>query len=572
MTRSSLILHEMLLLSTRSKGARRIKFHPRATIITGENGTGKSCIVKSIYQCFGAEPEVIAYKWRELEVKCLIRFSVRGHEFAMLQDGNSCTLLNNRLEVQDVFHRLADLSAFWAKTCDFTLKLPNSKGKLATPAPAQIFMPFYIDQDSGWSSPWNSFLRDQNVPMARRDLLEYHVGVTTNEYYAAKSEVLEIIESMRKPKARIELLMQLLRDRDSRLSAVPFHFDINAYKAEIDRLLEYCEKLKHKEETYREQLTALQDRRVALEEQHSLALQALSEINEDYRFATEQLTQDTIQCPTCGAHYDNAFIERFSLVKDEDRLRDIAMAISEQLKSISIEIKSVSDSLDSTSREATEVQEMLSKRQGALTLQEMIESEGKRRINSVINDEINLLNADISEKQLNLNAAKKKVEAAGEKERRKTIMTRYRTLMRDYRSKLSVGDLPDSALKRLDARIQITGSEKPRAVLTYRWAIMQLVHEYSSAVFCPIVVDSPYQQDQDPTSRAKMLSLMSDELPGDVQLVLSLVDPSGLKLDGEFIHLPSKYNVLRAEEFDEVAAIIRPILKSRMEFETRLSD
>ena len=59
----NLRFHELLLASEVEKTARRVRFHKDATVIRGDNDTGKSSIIKSLYRTLGAEPQNIHARW-----------------------------------------------------------------------------------------------------------------------------------------------------------------------------------------------------------------------------------------------------------------------------------------------------------------------------------------------------------------------------------------------------------------------------------------------------------------------------------------------------------------------------
>lgn len=59
----NLRLQTLYLVSDQEKAARIVKFDPHKTVVLGENDTGKSCLIKSIYSAFGADPAKTNEKW-----------------------------------------------------------------------------------------------------------------------------------------------------------------------------------------------------------------------------------------------------------------------------------------------------------------------------------------------------------------------------------------------------------------------------------------------------------------------------------------------------------------------------
>jgi len=81
------VLQEMFLISMSEKKAKKVKFHPQTTLILGGNDTGKSCLLKSIYSTFGAEPSTIHPNWKDAEVTSLIKFNVKDNDYYILKYG-----------------------------------------------------------------------------------------------------------------------------------------------------------------------------------------------------------------------------------------------------------------------------------------------------------------------------------------------------------------------------------------------------------------------------------------------------------------------------------------------------
>src|SRR5690242_2515606 len=190
------LIKRLVLMSSDTERARTINFHKRATVITGENDTGKSSLIKSIYYAFGAEPRMLA-KWKETVSKILVHFAVADRGFSLLRNGNSFTIFDETGKPLDSFTSVTKgLGIHLAQLFKFGIKLTSRSGELITPPPAYQFLPFYIDQDKGWVETWDSFKNLQQLKNWRRDLIEYHVGLKPNDYYETKGKHLKVKEQM----------------------------------------------------------------------------------------------------------------------------------------------------------------------------------------------------------------------------------------------------------------------------------------------------------------------------------------------------------------------------------------
>lgn len=167
----SLELQEMLLVSHLEKRARKVIFHPRATVIRGENDTGKSSIIKSIYHAFGAEPSNIHRRWKRANVSYLVKFSVDGTNYQIYRHGRSFSLFSEN-ELLGTYDSVTnELAPKLARILNFKLFLLRHDGEPATPPPAYLFLPFYIDQDIGWVKNWSSFEKLKQFKNWRKDVV-----------------------------------------------------------------------------------------------------------------------------------------------------------------------------------------------------------------------------------------------------------------------------------------------------------------------------------------------------------------------------------------------------------------
>ncbi len=167
-----------------------------------------------------------------------------------------------------------------------------------------------------------------------------------------------------------------------------------------------------------------------------------------------------------------------------------------------------------------------------------------------------------------LERLQKKLDAFIDKDRRADLKDRYHQLMRRNLHELSVPDLSKKEMADVTTQIHTQGSDQPRALLAYGMAILELMRERSSSVFCPIIIDSPIQQEQDVPNHERIVKFIRDRLPSEAQLILGIVDDMGLDFGGTVIRLSEKRRVLQDEEFDEAYEEILPFVKASLEFNT----
>jgi hypothetical protein len=79
--------------------------------------------------------------------------------------------------------------------------------------------------------------------------------------------------------------------------------------------------------------------------------------------------------------------------------------------------------------------------------------------------------------------------------------------------------------------------------------MLGLIRRGENTPDCPIIIDSPNQQDQDDVNHALMLEFIRDHRPNNTQLLLCLVDDCGMDFGGSVLMLQDKDYVLRQEDY-----------------------
>lgn len=550
-------LDELILISHTERRGRKVEFHPSATVIRGQNDTGKSSLIKSIFMALGAPPARIHERWEAAAVSSLVSFSVNGVQWSLYRQGRLFSLFNQNREKVGTFTSVTtELGPRLADIFDFRLLLADQEGKSRTPPPAFLFLPLYIDQDEGWTKNWSSFSNLRQFKNFRRDLVYYHAGIRTNEWYRLKAKARELQAEREDPVHRERVLKDVARRMADRLSNAKFDIDLTAYKGQIDRLLRECTVLKKREQQYKEKLVSLETEKIRLEAQKDIVVHARHELDADYRFAAK-VSDDHVNCPTCGATYENDFAERFAIARDQDRCSSLLQSLQSDLIQVTRKISDLRESLSESSREFIEVNRLLAEKQGKVTLKVLIENEGKREVSTVLGQDIAIVSQEIAQLDDQLREVEEMVSRLEDRQGAQLIVEEYRLWMHQYLSMLNVTTLRESAFKAIDSNIGETGSDLPRSMLAYFLSIVQVVKRHGLFSHFPLVIDAPNQQEQDTRNLKRMLEVIRDHRPNDSQLVLGLVDDCEIDFGGAVIEMRERNYALVQGEYENLAHQIR---------------
>jgi len=548
------------LLSLRERKARRIEFDPLMTVITGTNDVGKSSVIKSLYWAFGASPSIIHPTWAAANVKAMVTFTIDDVRYRIMRDHNAIGVFDEDGRMLLVTSQITkELAPCLAKLLNFQLVLTNRKGEPEIPPAAYAFLPFYIDQDSGWTRPLDSFDNLGQYADFRKPLLEFHTGILPNEFYELDAEKRRLQVDQRALEADRRVIQKAVERFKLEVKFDGLELSIDGHEQAIEQLLDRLQLVRAQRQERARHLAAVQDERMLIEQQLLIVRASIVELEKDAVFAGD--LPEEIFCPTCGTHHQNDFANRYGIVQDREACFEFFSQARNRVTDLTSKALKAEADVRSADRVIAEIQASITVKKGDISLFEVIESRGRRIASDMFDGQIYDLNAKIGEILGKIKDISTELEKLKDKARRKKIVRFYSEFMLRYLNLLDVTNFSANEVIKIPARIRETGSDLPRAILSYFFAIIQTISKHSSSIFAPIVVDSPNQQDQDDTNAAKMIDLIISERPDQAQVILGTVSLHGRDVGkGKVIDLTEKKSVLRSGEFDSVSADLRPYL------------
>jgi hypothetical protein len=514
----------------------------------------------------GATPKIVHPKWLALNVTLHLHFSIDGVRYSMLKAGKQHSLFDADSKLLGKYTRITSgLSPKFAELFDFRLHLTNIKTLRPEQAtPAFLFLPFYFDQDSSWVDNWSAFANLSQFKDYRKSIAEFHTGIKPNEYYQAKATRTAAETKREELRHNRAVVKRVLEKIELLLKENEFDIDIASYQTEIDLLLAKCNELRVDEERIKEEMVQLDSRRRSLERQIHITHEAANELGQDFAFAADDL-DDNVECPICGAHYENSFAERFKIASDEDQLRLALVEMQQELEVCMMKIEERTKLADDVILRIKQITDLLETRQGEVKLKDVLQSEGKKEMRGVLRKELDELHIEFGKADLAAEAASEEMKRWTDRKRVSEIKEFYRQRMDNYLQKLDVTELDEESYKEVDCTIKESGSDKPRALLAFYFAILKTIEQFSTTTtFCPIVIDSARQQEQDGVHWRKMLEFMRDTRPDDAQMIVGLVDDLDIPLGGPVVTLTAERQLLQHDHYDAVVARLRPFIDATL--------
>lgn len=549
----------LYLLSQNEQAALEVSFSQKATLIRAPNNHGKSAVLKSLYDAFGAQPHKIDTAWKSANVITLLEFSVDKEKYKILKASGSFSIFNERDEMLISSRKISDeLAPFLADLFNFRLVMADKKDRVVIPPPAYIFAPFYIDQDQGWIKPWSSFSR-MYLPHTSRLLPDYHSGIRPNEYYEALAER----ERLRAQISSAELERKAVNDAIAKIKAatgeITLSYELSDFSNETGRLISESQRLHEAEVKYRQQLASLREERQLWADQRDILNGAIAEMEGSLSLAAEH--PGHVECPTCGQGYENSLAEQFGLVEDFDGLITARLNASRRLSELDTTIADRRLNLAEIQKALTQVDAVFAVRKAELNFRDVVAAEGKTEAGKLLRGRLTELDTEIGNLSGQVSAQEQRMKATQSRNRTDKIKSEFADLLVDFSKTLDVR-LDDKKNLNLSGVNIGRGSEGPRALLAYYYSFLRVSALHSSSIYCPIVVDAPNQQGQDKTHLPAMMRLMIDQAPKDCQLIIGAEDQYGLADDEiDIVDVSGqKDHVLRLERYARIADVIRPYI------------
>lgn len=343
------------------------------------------------------------------------------------------------------------------------------------------------------------------------------------------------------------------------LTSVEVAFDIDSFSSDVSALMNEVGHLAEKQRLHKKRLLYIHDQHNLWAEQRKIAGSALKEL----RGTLSELVDlpANVTCPTCGAVHENSISSHFALAKDEDVLIDSSvrakLKIAELNKAAAIERGQLGEIKEAISR----IESLLEHRHEDFTLRDIIQAKGREEARSALTQQLVIIDASINDTHQAMSDLTRAMSMEVSQERLSRIKADFSNALSEAAIKLDVV-LPDEYRKDIILPALGRGSETPRALFAYYHAVLKIAAKYSSAAFCPIVVDAPNQQGQDGPHIKAIMQFIFREQPAGTQVIAAAESSYGFELSpDEIVDVGRELRgVLDPLQYDEVLAACRPYL------------
>lgn len=544
-----MIFKSLLIADIQEKKARFVAFEKGLNVITStENHVGKSSIIKSLYSTLGAEVK-FDNKWEKDTKLTVVVLDVNGEEYRVVRfirrfvifKKNELLLLTESVtkELGPALGEIFNFSVYLAEK-------GNNKRVVQAP-PAFLFMPYYIDQDTGWSDMYESFERmEQFSKDERAKAVFFHLGIFTKtriEKQAEKDRLKEQNESLKESESRIHITVEALAEELNNIipanNLEELELQLVPAKKEIQTLIQEIGGVRNKLQMLQ---TELQHH-----EYHLKLVRKQKQLNNP----AEKTNFDFYICPRCGYMFDeafNSFIRRnYNQSNEEYLAAQIQFIINKVNKEFQEQEKIYVALMEELHQKEVVYDENQESYKTYLRYKGLADTLLKYQVflqNNQQEQDINDRNIDAINKDLRKIPGKKDVE------KRYATHVKRNIILLDAWDQVYEGKI--QLLKALKAQ----GSLTPKIILSQYIALFQTMNEiHSSAMRFPFVIDSPRSMEPSEASSQKILTMIAKATPLLPQIIVATVDYDAFNIEDKrmvhMIYLTEQFNVLNTDTFEE---------------------
>jgi len=566
--------NQLHVVSNTLKAGNRFKLNPKLNLIKAEdNDVGKSTLVKLIFWALGCEP-FFDTTWESTDSKVILEFTVdsKKYEVHRYKDIIDFHDINNNLKT-----KYTKITGEYSKLINdlvgFKAMLPNRNSEeLEPPPPAYYFSPFYIDQKKSWSKAWDNFNNLGQYSNWYKTVINYHIGLLTpyhfeieEDIYENKKEVKIIKDYIVKLETADDVLNDYIPESNSTLDDEEFLEMTSEIKQELFALS------KTQEETL-EKLTLNQGDKAYTLQQIIISENILKQLDADYKFAVENIHDDTFECPLCGVEHENSVVNRASILTDKEKAAQQIEELQEELNKIEKRNSKYQKSIAKINLDIDAINEkyVVSDSDNKFSISDTIEIMATNSIKNKIEksketkivEESNLVkvNKEYKKEQKAILTKEEKEEI---RESFTSILTSYIEILEAEGINLSSITKPTDHSKLVKEGGAATGT---RGMLAYYLAIYTLIEKHGNEVVAPIVIDTPNQHEQSIKNYDNIIKIITEKLSVNTQVIVCAMENEQLEpyeskatvieLDSNQILLKEKYEEVKLKfaEFTEASS------------------
>ena len=512
--------NNILIADIVEKTAHFHKFKKGFNVVTSQdNHVGKSSLLKSLYFAMGAEVD-FDNVWNKNTKLYVVEFYIDEIKFSMARWQKAFAFFRETELILTTKSVSRELARKFEKIFSFAVYMANKKtNKIELAPPAFTFMPYYIDQDKGWSGLYESFSNiDQYKKSDRIKSLYYHLGIYTRstvELMAKRDTLKDKIEQLKEEEEKSRITIESLYAEIQNLlpadSIEELEKNLIIPKERISLLVSRIGETRNK----------IQSLETALY-QHEHQLEVIQEYRKIKNGVSVREDRDKIHiCPKCGYSFDE---EIYSIVRSNYNLQNedyMYKQIEQIISSIASELEKYKENYVNLMDELKQQEQAYDEKQDSYEVYLR-----QRGLQDSVRHFTEQLGENVYEQEEHGKEIKKINKEIRKLPNKKEVEENYIENVRLNIIKLDAWNSAYEGNIKLLKPIKAQGTLENKIILAQMIGLFQTMQYFrTNTILFPLVVDSPRAKEASHTSSKDILKLIfeMDNLP---QVILATMDYS----------------------------------------------
>ena len=506
-------------------------------------------MLKSIFGVLGAQIRRYPEGWNPGKILVLLKFTVDGVNFKALRIGNDFHLFSPDNKMFSITKDMREQADQLSKLFGLNVAYPSMNYSLSV---GSMLMPFYIDQEDGWSQPWSSF-SDVGNEQEKKNVMFLYTGAIDEQYYMSASRLTSLKAKYQKweqDKATQDNFINLIKDR---LETQDLGVTRDDFKEEIQTFVEKIRDLKNSQNKILEELQSLYYDKMFKESRITKLHENMKAIEDDFAYALEQ--PEILTCPVCGAQTKNTAIARLGMKLDKEDCRELILQYQLELDDIEKEIEKAQAKSETIKAQIEDIEDFITTKKKEVSLEEYLDSQVTVTLRKIFhdkeveyNDNLERLGAEIKEEQ--------EKQAQMKMSSRLTIILQdFNRVFYQYQDELDIPKSSKPKVRKIGDKMNPTGSHKPKMALTFFFSYLYIMYRYGTPISAPLVIDEFKQNGLSMQGLNNLMEFAISHKKEGVQLIFSLLDEETVEngsariidLQGRHLMVEGEYEEVKKE-------------------------
>ncbi len=516
----SLTVNSINVIDFEHKRSRLIEFKSGINVVTSEQTSmGKSSILRAIYHSLGANS---AYddKFNSIDKVFEITFSSDGIRYRIIRFKNSYIVYKEQTIVLTVKSDYKKLAKFFESEFSESIYLTDKSGDFDIAPTTYLYIPYFLDQDNSWKKEMIPFLNtaqfnDDQV----KNLYYYHLGALDTKFYdlnrqlsKSNGDIKSIEEGIKKNQNELLKLKKEYSVETTPVNEESAKTNLELMKQELSNVLSNSNESQKKIYNIENEIASLNIQITTIDKLLKEQNKALIKINSDKE-------QHIRYCENCGAPIN---LDQF----DDYQIRYNTEFLTEKKKSLeyhkNTHLEEVKKLKENHLVNVKEVEKVTSKFNADSKLfEKYVRAKAVNIIMLELENKLEGLYKILSTTNLNNENIKNALKYYESTKR--NINSDFRDFYYNELTNLQVVSIDKESIKNFKKFI-LSGSQYVRSTLAFFITFLKLKQKYNPDKYnFPLVVDSPFEGDQDSQNRNDIVrSLMS--LSNFDQMIIGMRD------------------------------------------------